>query len=596
LVEIVLRCEIVANHGAGSGKTTLISLITSDHPQTYSLPITIFGRSRLPQLGQPGISIFDIQSRIGHSSPEVHVFFPKYLSLRRTIESAWADTPLTKVKLTYEMDEKVSAALRWFRGELHPSLGPSELQIAEMTRMSVFDQPWLAVRHAMSPKILQEIEAKLDEDEQDPHSVDWADNIKFGELSFSAQRVALFIRAVIRNPDLVILDEAFSGMDDAARDKCHLFLSRGETAVFRTRSQHKQLAIRSSGPVPLESDISRLGRTKVHGLQKHQALIVVSHKKEEVPGCVRDWICLPEAGQGPPRMGQLEMPLELGLNGWLEIWDTKFTPLRTAKNEGVPRFKNAEEHEKRMEYQRAWWANYLRRETPAQKTRRLARQRVLYRMRLSKETPEQRRRRIDSVQGGGKRRRDKLTEEERKAYLEHEAQRSKERRKKLLAEKKEILLEAQRRRYREWKEKTPIEEQREAFRKAQQARKQRMEKNEAEKERIKEKLREIRRRCYQKMRANETEEERAERNRRRLERQTPEQRKRRLEKLREYAKKLTPEQQERRLERQREYARRVQETPEQREKRLERQRAYRKRWREEKKGKTVAANIKEEKK
>ncbi|KAI7062894.1 hypothetical protein KC352_g43460, partial [Hortaea werneckii] len=29
----------------GSGKTTMLSLITSDHPQTYSLPVKIFGRS-----------------------------------------------------------------------------------------------------------------------------------------------------------------------------------------------------------------------------------------------------------------------------------------------------------------------------------------------------------------------------------------------------------------------------------------------------------------------------------------------------------------------------------------------------------------------
>ena len=53
----------------GSGKTTLLSLITSDHPQAYSQPVKIFGRSRLPEVGKPGISIFELQSRLGHSSP-----------------------------------------------------------------------------------------------------------------------------------------------------------------------------------------------------------------------------------------------------------------------------------------------------------------------------------------------------------------------------------------------------------------------------------------------------------------------------------------------------------------------------------------------
>ena len=66
--------------------------------------------------------------------------------------------------------------------------------------------------------------------------------------------------------------------------------------------------------------MSRLGLAKLNGLQDSQALIVVSHKKEEVPGCVRDWICLPENGTGPPRFGKLDMALELSVAQWSEIW------------------------------------------------------------------------------------------------------------------------------------------------------------------------------------------------------------------------------------------------------------------------------------
>ncbi|KAK5001731.1 hypothetical protein LTR28_012313, partial [Elasticomyces elasticus] len=66
----------------GSGKTTLLSLITSDHPQTYSAPLRLFGKKRLPRPGEPGISLFEIQRRMGHSSPEVHAYFPKGLSVR----------------------------------------------------------------------------------------------------------------------------------------------------------------------------------------------------------------------------------------------------------------------------------------------------------------------------------------------------------------------------------------------------------------------------------------------------------------------------------------------------------------------------------
>jgi ABC-type molybdenum transport system ATPase subunit/photorepair protein PhrA len=308
----------------GSGKTTLISLITSDHPQTYSLPIKLFGRSRLPQAGQPGISIFDLQKRIGHSSPEVHVFFPKHLSLRRTIESAWADTPLTKPKLSFEIDEKVNAALMWFRAELVPSLGPPKWMRAEMDRaIPGFDNGFFDESRELSDPEraafhLRQAEQALTQERQEMEGETWPDTIKFGDLGFSAQRVALFIRAVIRNPDLVVLDEAFSGMDDFARDKCQLFLSRGEDAIFHL----KRFGTPINDPKITPSDLSRLGMAQIPGLQDHQALLIISHKKEEVPGCVRDWICLPESGTGcPPRFGKLDMPLELGLAQWSDIWD-----------------------------------------------------------------------------------------------------------------------------------------------------------------------------------------------------------------------------------------------------------------------------------
>ncbi|KAF3044091.1 hypothetical protein E8E12_009366 [Didymella heteroderae] len=180
----------------GSGKTTLISLVTSDHPQTYSAPVKLFQRSRLPEPGKPGITIFEIQARMGHASPEVHALFPKRLTIRRALESAWSETPITKARLDENATERVEACLRWFEPELNP----------------------------------------LHKDGKASNgNLDWASNVLFGESSYSAQRVLLFLRATIRNPDIVILDEAFSGMDDLARDKCLLFLSRGvEIARLRT--------------------------------------------------------------------------------------------------------------------------------------------------------------------------------------------------------------------------------------------------------------------------------------------------------------------------------------------------------------------------
>ena len=277
----------------GTGKTTLISLICSDHPQAYSQPLQVFGRSRLPQPGQPGISVFDLQARIGQSSPEIHTFFPRSLSLRQTLENAWADTFLGSPKLTTEIDDTVDACLRWFEAELNPVFDPSTTQILKWRDHRVHRDPL-------------------------PRSTDWADDVRFGEAPFSAQRIALFLRAIIKKPDLVVLDEAFSGMDDYVRDKCILFLTWGEKRSFRIGQQYG-IEARSVFPTPkhLIGD-----HEPISGLSTDQALICVSHVKEEVPGIVRHWMLLPEPGfHKPPRFGVWDRPLESDERIWQHIWD-----------------------------------------------------------------------------------------------------------------------------------------------------------------------------------------------------------------------------------------------------------------------------------
>ncbi|KAL8937986.1 MAG: hypothetical protein Q9211_003419 [Gyalolechia sp. 1 TL-2023] len=287
----------------GSGKTTLLSLICSDHPQSYSLPITLFSRPRLPRPGTPGISIFDLQSRIGHSSPEIHNFFPKSLSLRRTIESAWSDTFLSPPNLTYERDELVDTYLKWFEPDLNPHFQRPET-------IPRIDQPGRINR-------LGHGKQTLDFD----NSTDWAGTLAFASLPFSGQRLALFLRALIKKPDLVVLDEAFSGMDAALRDKCLLFLTWGTNKVFsRSMVDATNRSIRYRDVPELIFSRGRLER--VQGLEERQALIVVSHVAEEVPGVVRDWLCLPEAaGAEQARFGRLDCPLEGVEGGWERIWD-----------------------------------------------------------------------------------------------------------------------------------------------------------------------------------------------------------------------------------------------------------------------------------
>lgn len=253
----------------GSGKTTIVSMLSSDHPQSYSQPLRLFGKSRLPEPGEKALSIWDIQARIGHSSPEVHQHMPRSHTIRQVLENAWADTFGLKPKLDAAAKQKVDAALRWFMPELRPDKSSNATTGNDLS---------------------------------------WADDFMFGELSFSAQRVALFIRCMIKSPDIVVLDEAFSGMDDTVRDKCALFLTAGETRV-------------KHGDEVVESEEHKAGTVIVPGLSAQQALICIAHVKEEVPDCVREWICLPEANTGSPaRFGRLDGPLRNDGTRWRQIW------------------------------------------------------------------------------------------------------------------------------------------------------------------------------------------------------------------------------------------------------------------------------------
>ncbi|KAF7196632.1 putative ABC transporter ATP-binding protein [Pseudocercospora fuligena] len=294
------RCGIFGPNG--SGKTTMLSLVTSDHPQTYGLPIKLFGRSRLPGPGEPGISVFDLQRRMGHSSPEVHSFFPKALTVRRALESAWSDAPLARAKLSAEADRRVDAFLRWFAKELNPNHGAK-------TFLETLEDTWDLKR---GPSTTRKAAAQkfYDENFYDDSDLTWADDVRFRELSFSSQRLLLFLRAIVASPDLVILDEALSGIDERIRDKALLFLSQGE----------KVAAVLGSFAQP--SALSLMGKVSFEGLTQDQALLVISHSKEDVPGCLREWICLPEPGEGRvPRTGKLPGPLSLHPQEWSEgIW------------------------------------------------------------------------------------------------------------------------------------------------------------------------------------------------------------------------------------------------------------------------------------
>jgi len=138
----------------GAGKSTLLSLINGDNPQAYANDIVLFDKKR-----GTGESIWDIKSKIGFVSPELHQYFPTDNSCLQVIESGYYDTlglfrPSQKTK--------AEIALRWMKG----------LEIEKYARV-----------------LLKNIPA-------------------------SAQRLCLLARALIKNPDLLIFDEPCQGLDE----------------------------------------------------------------------------------------------------------------------------------------------------------------------------------------------------------------------------------------------------------------------------------------------------------------------------------------------------------------------------------------------
>lgn len=301
----------------GSGKTTLLSMITSDHPQAYAMPLKLFGRSRLPEPGIPGISLFELQSRMGHSSPEIHAFFPRQLTLRQSVESAFADTFLSKPKLNHDRDLDVSAALRFFKAELDPDAASTKENPPSIESKSGEAFPDIGLSHRMQKQPYFPTD----------YDVDYADTVTFGQLSTAQQRVVLFIRALIHKPDIIILDEALSSMPASTRDKCITFLETGEVIPPHLIPPPNTRRPKNEQP-PIKGFNSDPATIRHTGISQNQALIMISHVKEEIPDTIRHYMRLPsDPGDGAEpldfRLGVLE-------NDWVmsdsPMWERVWSP------------------------------------------------------------------------------------------------------------------------------------------------------------------------------------------------------------------------------------------------------------------------------
>lgn len=155
----------------GTGKTTLLSFITADHPQSWRSVLTIDGVVR--KTGN-GVTFFEVNNKIGLSSPELHALVPQHTRTMRDI-------------ILNGIVKDVGNSNFLFRGKEE--------------NLTNFARGILAL-------FADRLEAN--------------GNKKFTDLSMTDQKLTLFLRAIIKNPDLLILDEAFSTMDDEdVMIRCH---------------------------------------------------------------------------------------------------------------------------------------------------------------------------------------------------------------------------------------------------------------------------------------------------------------------------------------------------------------------------------------
>ncbi|MFW6333175.1 MAG: ATP-binding cassette domain-containing protein [Thermodesulfobacteriota bacterium] len=173
----------------GAGKTTLLSLITGDNVQAYANDIRLFGRPR-----GSGESIWDIRGHIGLVSSELQIHYRKRLTVLETVLSGFFDS------------------VGLYR---HATENQRRTASEQLARLGLEDM---------------------------------ADR-RFDRLSYGEQRMILLARAVVKSPELLVLDEPCQGLDRRNR----------ETVLEM---------------------IDAIGRSP------NTQLIYVTHHPGEIPGCI----------------------------------------------------------------------------------------------------------------------------------------------------------------------------------------------------------------------------------------------------------------------------------------------------------------------
>ncbi|RRN77510.1 ATP-binding cassette domain-containing protein [Pseudoxanthomonas sp. SGD-10] len=160
----------------GSGKSTLLSLVNGDHPQAYANELYLFGKRR-----GSGESIWDIKERIGLISPEFHWYFDSASTVWQCVASGLYDNFGLELHLPFSKAKKVDELIEYF--------GITAIK-----------------------------------------------NETLATLPLGKQRLVLLARTIIKNPELLILDEPCQGLDGEQTKYFNLLVdelcSNGMTLIY----------------------------------------------------------------------------------------------------------------------------------------------------------------------------------------------------------------------------------------------------------------------------------------------------------------------------------------------------------------------------
>jgi molybdate transport system ATP-binding protein len=186
----------------GSGKSTLLSLVSGDNVQAYANDITLFGIKR-----GSGESVWDIKKRIGLVSTSLQQDYRVGVSVKIVVISGFFDS----IGVYHDYSKKQQEiALQWL----------------EMLHME------------------KQVDAP------------------FRNLSYGEQRLVLLARAMVKQPDLLILDEPCQGLDDLNREMV----------------------------LKLVDHLGKTGRTRI--------LYVTHHPEDDIPCIANSMQLVPAAGGG----------------------------------------------------------------------------------------------------------------------------------------------------------------------------------------------------------------------------------------------------------------------------------------------------------